>query len=84
MSMTDSGKGECDRCGTGIGNAGVTEAIVVGDLDPANPGMVRNLHFCRENGCASKVLSARNMEHYDKVRAPKAVKKTAAKKASKQ
>lgn len=71
MSMKDSGKGECDRCGEDVGNAAVTECIVVGDLDPDNPGMVRNLHFCRKNGCDGKVLSARNLEHYTSTRTKK-------------
>ena len=64
MTMRDNGKGECDRCGGDIGNGGVDLAIVVGDLDPANPGLVRNLHFCRKAGCDKKVLSARNMQHH--------------------
>lgn len=66
MTVRDNGSGECDRCGADIGNAGVNVAVVVGDLDPDRPGHVRNLHFCRENGCDKKVLSARNLEHYKK------------------
>jgi hypothetical protein len=63
MTMKADGNGECDRCGADVGNASVFNCIVVGDLDPDNEGHVRNLHFCRENGCAGKVLSPRNLEH---------------------
>ena len=64
MSHIASGEHVCDRCGADIGNGDITHAIVVGDLDPDREGLVRNLHFCRENGCAGKVLSARNMAAY--------------------
>lgn len=67
--MTYNGsRHNCDRCGTGVENGAVTECVVVSDLDPDNPGMVRNLHFCRENGCDKKVLSARNLQHYTETR----------------
>lgn len=69
MTYSPDGTGTCDRCGADIGNAGVDKAVVVGDLDPDNEGMVRNLHFCRENGCAKRVLSPRNLDHYLNVRA---------------
>lgn len=75
--MTSNGKGECDRCGADIGNASVDKAVVVGDLDPDNEGHVRNLHFCRENGCADKVLSPRNLEHLNAKKAKAAPKKKA-------
>lgn len=84
MTMKPDGNGECDRCGADIGNAGVDRAVVVGDLDPDMPGHVRNLHFCRENGCDKKVLSARNLEHHDARQAKeKAAEEAAAKKAAK-
>ena len=57
----------CDRCGAPVGNGGVDKCIVVSDLDPDRPGMVRNLHFCREDGepgCASILLSPGNLEWY--------------------
>lgn len=70
--MTQGGSFECDRCGTDVGNGGVLDAVVVSDLDPENPGTVRNLHFCRDRevdgktvkGCGNKVLSATNLKHY--------------------
>lgn len=70
-----SGTHVCDRCAQGCGNGGVMECLVVSDLDPET-GHVRNLHFCRDHedkdgnkvkGCDSKVLSARNMQHYREV-----------------
>lgn len=66
MTMLPSGQFVCDRDGTDVGNGGVDRCIIVSDLDPDPEarGMVRNLHFCRENGCDQKVLSARNLEHY--------------------
>lgn len=54
----------CDRCGTELGNGSVDKCIIVADLDPRQPGLVRNLHFCRGEGCAEAVLSADNMRAY--------------------
>lgn len=78
MSLTGNGKYVCDRDGVDVGNGGVLAAVVVSDLDPDNPGHVRNLHFCRDEvdedgkvvrkGCANKVLSASNMKHYNEER----------------
>lgn len=76
MSMRPDGSHECDRCGTSVGNGGVTSCTVVSGLDPDRPGMVRNLHFCldrEENGenikgCTNKVLSATNLKHYNETR----------------
>lgn len=70
--MTEGGKFICDRCGEDCGNGGVIDSLVVSDIDPDNPGHVRNLHFCRarENdgktvkGCDSKVLSNSNLKFY--------------------
>lgn len=62
--MLPSGKTVCDRDGTDVGNGGVDLCVIVSDLDSDNRGMVHNYHFCRENGCDKKVLSARNLEHY--------------------
>ena len=75
MSLQD-GKYVCDRDGVDVGNGGVQSALVVSDLDPDRPGMVRNLHFCRDReedgekikGCAGKVLTSRNLEYYISVR----------------
>lgn len=71
--MLENGKFVCDRDGVDVENGGVNFALVVNDVDPDRPGHVRVLHFCRDRedkdgnkitGCASKVLSARNMEHF--------------------
>jgi hypothetical protein len=64
MTMLPSGKAVCDRDGTDVGNGGIDLCVIVSDVDPDNRGMVLNLHFCRENGCDKKVLSARNLEHF--------------------
>jgi hypothetical protein len=73
MSMQPDGSYVCDRDGVDVGNGSVLMALVVSDLDPDNPGHVRNLHFCRDRededgkivkGCARKVLSSTNMKHY--------------------
>jgi len=73
MSMTPDGKHQCDRCGTDLGNGGVVTSAVVGDLDPDNPGMVRNLNFCRDHpdaegntvrGCVHRVLGPSNLKAY--------------------
>lgn len=63
MTTHLNGKHVCDRCGADIGNGAITECVIVSDLDPDIPGGVRILHFCRENSCAKKVLSARNLAH---------------------
>lgn len=73
MSMLPDGSHVCDRCPADVGNGGVTDALIVSDLDPDNPGHVRNLHFCRDRevdgkkvkGCANKVLSAANLKSYN-------------------
>lgn len=62
----------CDRCGASCGNGGVADCVVVSAMDPVHEGMVINFHFCRDReedgkavkGCAGKVLSARNLQHY--------------------
>lgn len=74
--MTPNGKHVCDRCGTDVGNGGVSEAVVVGDLDPDQRGHVCNLHFCRDRtvdgkavrGCEHKILSPANLKHYTDTR----------------
>lgn len=66
------GSFSCDRCGADCGNGGVADCVVVSALDPENNGMVINFHFDRDReeegqvvkGCAGKVLSARNLQHY--------------------
>ena len=73
MSLRPDGSYECDRCGWVVGNGAVTECSIVSTLDPANPTMVLNLHFCRDHedggkmvkGCTSKVLTSRNVQHYE-------------------
>jgi len=64
---------ECAKCGADVGNGSVQSAVIVSDLDPDTPGMVRNLYFCRDHedkdghkikGCANKVLSAANLKHH--------------------
>lgn len=72
MSFNSDGTVTCDRDGVDVGNGGVAFALVVSDLDPDNIGHTRTFHFCRDRdedgkavkGCASKVLSARNLEKY--------------------
>ena len=67
MSQVSIQEFECDRCGASVGNASIQNCLIVSDLDPEREGMIRVLHFCRENGCAGKVLSARNMEHHKEI-----------------
>lgn len=76
MSMTPDGRHECDCCGTDLGGGGVARCVVVSDLDRDNPGMVRNLHFCRDRtegegddarkvrGCEHKLLNPATIKHY--------------------
>jgi hypothetical protein len=51
---------KCDRCGTDVGAGGLDTCIIVSDLS-AETGVVVNMHFCRENRCATKVLSKDNV-----------------------
>lgn len=68
MSLRADGKYRCDRSGRELVNGGVQECIIVTDLDPATDNTTtRVLHFCREDGCAGKVLSARNLADYKEV-----------------
>lgn len=70
MSLRPDGTYRCDRCGTDVGNAGVTSAAIISDLQPDDPGSVRVLHLCREpqdgapNGCASHVLGPGTLADY--------------------
>lgn len=57
MSLKE-GVYRCDRCGKELENGGVHEAAVVASLED---GQVVQLHFGREEGCESKVLSKRNL-----------------------
>lgn len=59
MSANSTGGNECDRCGHDVGNGGIDKAVVVSDFTAT--GAIVNLHFCRENGCAGKVLSKANL-----------------------
>lgn len=61
----------CDRCGLDVGVGGLDTCIVVSDVD-ATTGVVVNMRFCRENHCATKVLSKDNVRYReDTVRAPR-------------
>jgi hypothetical protein len=62
MSRRSDGSYKCDRDGTDIGNAGIDVAVPAVDLD--ENGIPITYHFCRVNGCAKKVLSARNLADY--------------------
>lgn len=61
----------CDKCGADVENGGVFSALVASDIDMES-GAVVNYHWCRDRvvdgkkikGCASKVLSAANLDHY--------------------
>lgn len=77
MSLAPDGHHRCDRCDDDLGNGAVSVALVVSDLDPAHPGMIRNLHFCRtrvevdddgnrnsRRGCTDIVLSEDNLAAY--------------------
>jgi hypothetical protein len=77
VSLAPDGHHRCDRCDDDLGNGGVAIALVVSDLDPDRPGMIRNLHFCRtrvevddkgnrttRRGCADVVLSDDNLAAY--------------------
>lgn len=69
MSLRPDGSYRCDRCGADVGNAGVTIALIVSDVDP-DTGLVRVLHFCREpnpgapDGCAAHLLIPSNLTDY--------------------
>jgi hypothetical protein len=63
MTLKGVGPGVCDRCGTSVENASIDKCVIVSDIDPDSPGTMRTLHFCRENGCAKKVLSKRNLRY---------------------
>lgn len=45
MTMTAAGTGECDRCGRGVGNAGVDQAVIVTTV--TDGGEPLTLHLCR-------------------------------------
>lgn len=73
MSMTPDGLHYCDRCGFDLGNGGVANCVVVSDLDPDRPGMVRIFEFCRDHrdengedvrGCNHELLSPSMLKHY--------------------
>lgn len=76
MSMGADGQHHCDCCDTNLQAGGVAQCAIVSDLDPDRPGMVRNLHFCRDRveeidgarrnitGCASKLLTPEILAAY--------------------
>lgn len=60
MSLRSDGRYRCDRCGRELENGGAHESVIAADLDPVTGGTV-TYHFGREEGCAAKVLSKRNL-----------------------
>lgn len=71
MSLRSDGKYRCDRCGSDVGNAAVTECATVSDIDMGGEVPVpRLLHFCREpnegapEGCAEHLLVPSNIADY--------------------
>lgn len=73
MITNPDGTFNCTSCGFNVGNGGVSTAVVVSDLDPDQPGMVRNLRFCRDRteddgtvvkGCGTKLLRPSLLRHY--------------------
>lgn len=76
MSRRSDGAYRCDRCDLDVGNAGVDRAAMVADVDPDDPGTVRNLHFCREpntgapDGCAAHLLTPANVAAWTSWRHP--------------
>lgn len=46
----------CDMCGADLGNGGIDKCAILSDLTPDKTA-VRLIRFCRENGCADKVLA---------------------------
>lgn len=69
MSRHEDGTYHCDKCGSDIGNAGVDMATSVVGLDPDNPDMIRQLHFCTSAGdnpnCTPKVLNKNHLTSYE-------------------
>lgn len=61
MSLRTDGKYRCDRCDADVINGSIHYAVVVVDLHPFRPGEMRQLHWCRENGCSVAVLSPVNL-----------------------
>lgn len=81
MSVNIDGSHTCDRCGIDVGGGGVPNCAIVSDLDPDNPGMIRNLEFCRDHpdpanpdleikGCARKLVTPSMIAHYVKMNPP--------------
>lgn len=64
MSTLADGTGECDNCGHTEENAGIVNFLMVADLNPAKPGTVENLHFCRKNKCDRKIRRAAVLTRY--------------------
>lgn len=60
MSLWPDGTYRCDRCARKLENGGVHECVIAVDLDERSGGTVTR-HFCREEGCATEVLSKRNL-----------------------
>lgn len=72
MSLRPDGSYKCDRCGASVGNAAVTECVMVADIEFLEDGSAapRNLHFCRvpnegaPEGCAEHLLVPSNLADY--------------------
>lgn len=65
MSRRGDGRYYCDRDGTPLTNGGAHECAIVTRLNPET-GEPEVYHFCYENGCDRKVLSARNLADYER------------------
>ena len=67
MTLRADGTAVCDDCGGSAGNGGVTDALVVSDLD-FGTGKIVNLHFCRigvsGTSCAARRLSGVTAANY--------------------
>lgn len=70
MSLRPDGSYRCDRCDRELENGGVQECASITDLDPRNPGSIRQLHLCYDEvdpetgettlqGCRDRVLTRR-------------------------
>lgn len=61
MSRRTDGTVRCDRCDVLLANDGIFSAAIGADLHPFRPGEMRQVHWCRENGCAIAVFSPENL-----------------------
>jgi hypothetical protein len=61
VSRRTDGTFHCDRCDALLANDGIFSAVIAADLHPMRPGEMRQLHFCRVNGCSLTLLSPENL-----------------------